>query len=257
MKTNGTTFIAALALMGLAWASSAQEQEAPPPPPGATAPGEPRGRRPPPPWGRRGGPDPAASGSLSSAPAGKSEAEKQVLAVLDDMDENQRQGHAPNVQREEGRLLRLLAESAGAKHVVEIGTANGYSTIWLCLGLLPTGGKLTTYEIDPKIAAVARANFKRAGVDKIATVVEGDAHVEAPKLKEPIDILFLDADKEGYVDYLAKLLPRVRPGGLIVAHDMNQRMADPRYLKAITANPELESVFLNTFWGLGVTLKKH
>jgi caffeoyl-CoA O-methyltransferase len=252
MKTNCTMFIAALALAVSAWTTKAQEEGAPPAQPGRQTPGQPGGRRPPAPWGGRGG----ESGSLSSAPAGKSEAEKQVLAVLDDMDKNQREGHAPNVQREEGRLLRLLAECTGAKHVVEIGTANGYSTIWLCLGLQNTGGKLTTYEIDPQIATVARANFKRAGVEKIATVVEGDAHQEAPKLKEPIDILFLDADKEGYLDYLNKLLPLVRPGGLVVAHDMNQRMADPRYLKAVNSNPELESVFLNTFWGIGVTLKK-
>jgi len=257
MKMNSNMFLVVLALAVSSWATQAQESGATSTPPDRPVPGQPGGRRGPPPWGGRDGSGPGASSSLSSAPAGKSEAEKQVLAVLDDMEKNQREGHAPNVQREEGRLLRLLAESTGAKHVVEIGTANGYSTIWLCLGLQSTGGKLTTYEIDPQLAAQARANFKQAGVDKIVTVVVGDAHVEAPKLKEPIDILFLDADKEGYVDYLEKLLPLVRRGGLVIAHDMNQRMADPRYLKAINSDPELESVFLNTFWGLGVTLKKH
>jgi caffeoyl-CoA O-methyltransferase len=256
MRTNYLVAITALALAGSAQNTTPQEASPPSAPPGVRTPAEPGPRRPPPPPGGRGGPGSAGSGLLAGEPAGKSEAEKKVLVVLDDMDKNQRQGHAPNVQREEGRLLRLLAESTGAKHVVEIGTANGYSTIWLCLGLQSTGGKLTTYEIDPHIAAVARANFKRAGVENIATIVEGDAHKETPKLKEPIDLLFLDADKEGYLDYFNKLLPLVRPGGLILAHDMNQRMADPRYVKAITANPELETVFLNTFWGLGVTLKK-
>ncbi len=255
MKNNSILFITALALAASAWAAAAQDNATPSPPP--AGPGEPGDYRPPPRWGGRGGPGQPGSSPFVTAPAGKSEAEKQVLAVLDDMERNQRQGHQQNVQREEGRLLRVLAESTGAKHVVEIGTANGYSTIWLCLGLQSTGGKLTTYEIDPRVAATARANFKRAGVDKIATVVEGDAHQEAPKLKESIDILFLDADKEGYLDYLNKLLPLVRPGGLIVAHDMNAGMADPRYVKAITGNPDLESVFLNTFWGVGVTLKKH
>jgi caffeoyl-CoA O-methyltransferase len=261
MKTSPNMFLLVLALAVSGWAIQAQQGGAPSPSPDRPIPGQPPSRRGSPPFGpSRGGRNasaPGQSSSPSAAPVGKSEVEKRVLAVLDDMEKNQREGHAPNVQREEGRLLRVLAESTGAKHVVEIGTANGYSTIWLCLGLQSTGGKLTTYEIDPQLAARARANFDQAGVDKIATVVVGDAHVEAPKLKEPIDILFLDADKEGYVDYLEKLSPLIRPGGLVIAHDMNQGMADPRYLKAINSSPDLESVFLNTFWGLGVTLKKH
>jgi hypothetical protein len=85
---------------------------------------------------------------------------------------------------------------------------------------------------------------------------EGDAHQEAPKLRDPIDLLFIDADKKGYADYLTNLLPLVRPGGLVVAHDINRGMADPQFLSAITTNPDLESVFLSTSWGLSVTLKK-
>jgi caffeoyl-CoA O-methyltransferase len=162
-----------------------------------------------------------------------------------------------NVPMEDGRLLRLLAEMSNAKHVVEIGTSNGYSGLWLLLGLRTTGGKLTTYEIDSYRASLARENFKRAGVDSIVTIVEGDAHEEVPKLKEQIDILFLDADKEGYIDYLNKLLPLVRPGGLVVAHNMNVGQADPRYVKAITTDPDLETIFLHMdAAGVGVTMKK-
>ncbi|MBM3334299.1 O-methyltransferase, partial [Candidatus Sumerlaeota bacterium] len=162
-----------------------------------------------------------------------------------------------NVPIEDGRLLRLLTEAAGAKHVVEIGTSNGYSGIWFCLALQATGGKLTTHEIDARRAQLARENFKRAGVANLVTLVEGDAHEEVKKLKDPIDVLFLDADKEGYVDYLDKLLPLVRPGGLVIAHNMTARQADPRYVKAITTNPDLETLFLNmTGSGVGVSLKK-
>jgi len=127
-----------------------------------------------------------------------------------------------NVPVLDGRLLRLLTETIGAKHVVEVGTSNGYSGIWLGLALQKTGGKLATYEIDADRASLARENFKRAGVDEVITLVEGDAHENVKKIKEPIDLLFLDADKEGYVDYLNKLLPLVRPGGLIVGHNINQ-----------------------------------
>jgi len=185
-----------------------------------------------------------------------SDREKAVLAVLDNMDRNQRRGSL-SVPMEDGRILRVLTESTGAKHVVEIGTSIGYSGLWFCLGLERTGGKLTTFEIDPGRAAQARDNFKRAGMEKIVTLVEGDAHDKVKELKEPVDILFLDADKEGYLDYLAKLLPLVRPGGLIVAHNMTPSLADPRYVKAITSNPELETIFLNLERsGIGVTLKK-
>ena len=186
----------------------------------------------------------------------KTEAEKKILNVLEDMHENQRRGMM-NISLEDGRLLRLLTEAAGAKSVVEIGTSNGYSGIWFCLALRSTGGKLITHEIDSGRAELARENFKRAGVEELITLVEGDAHNEVTKLKEPIDILFLDADKPGYIDYLNKLLPLVRPGGLILAHNMNSPAPDPRYIRAITTNPDLETVFLHMdAAGMGVTLKK-
>jgi predicted O-methyltransferase YrrM len=194
---------------------------------------------------------------VKSAPIPKTEAEKRILDVLDDMYRNERRGMM-NVPPEDGRLLRLLAETTGAGHIVEIGTSNGYSGIWLCLALRSTGGKLTTYEIDAGRAALARKNFKRAGVEKMVTLIEGDAHVEVTKLKEPIDILFLDADKAGYIDYLNKLLPLVRPGGLIVAHNMVYPPPDPRYISVVTTNPDLETLFLNMHAaGIGVTLKKN
>lgn len=201
----------------------------------------------------------AAEGTVPARegpPLPKSDEERRILSVLDDLDRNQRWGNM-NVPVEDGRLLRLLAESIGAKHAVEIGTSNGYSGLWLCLALRASGGRLTTYEIDARRAALARQNFKRAGVDHLVTLVEGDAHTEVTKLRAPIDLLFLDADKEGYLDYLNKLLPLVRPGGVIVAHNMSSPAPDPRYLRAITTNPNLETVFLNMqSAGVGVTLKK-
>ena len=101
-------------------------------------------------------------------------------------------------------------------------------------------------------------NFKRAGVEKIVTLVEGDAHKELAKLEGPVDMVFIDADKEGYTDYLKQLLPKLRPGGLILAHNVTshaQALAD--YFKAITTNPELETVFVNPqASGISLTLKK-
>jgi predicted O-methyltransferase YrrM len=194
------------------------------------------------------------SAAPQQPPIPVNEEEKKILSILDDMDRNQRRGMM-NVPIEDGRVLRLLTEAVGAKHVVEIGTSNGYSGIWFCLALRTTGGKLTTHDIDEGRAALARENFKRAGVDKIVTLVFGDAHETVKNLKEPIDVLFLDADKPGYIDYLNKLLPLVRPGGLILAHNVNMgQMQD--FIKAITTNPNLETVFQGQGQGLSVTLKK-
>jgi caffeoyl-CoA O-methyltransferase len=183
-------------------------------------------------------------------PVPANDEEKHILSVLEDMNRNQ-SGGMMNVPTLDGRILRLLTEATNAKHVVEIGTSNGYSGIWFCLALRTTGGKLTTHEIDEGRASLARENFKRAGVDKLVTLVMGDAHQTVTRLKEPIDILFIDADKSGYTDYLNKLLPLVRPGGLILAHNIDSVSQD--FITAITTNPVLETIQTE---GVTVTLKK-
>jgi len=208
--------------------------------------------------GRRRGPEGGGMRDRQEQqPTINSKAEAKIMSVLEDMNQNQGRGMM-NVPPEDGRLLRLLTETAGAKHIVEIGTSNGYSGIWFCLGLRATGGKLTTHEINAERAALARENFKRAGVEDIVTLVEGDAHSEVTKLKGPIDIVFIDADKAGYMDYLNKVLPLVRPGGLILAHNTtNAGSAMQDYIKSITTNPKLETIFLHKEGsGVGVTLKK-
>jgi caffeoyl-CoA O-methyltransferase len=187
----------------------------------------------------------------------QAEMEAKISNVLEEMYRDERPG-AWNVTPEDGRLLRVLTEAIGAKQVVEIGTSHGYSAIWFCLALQTTGGRLITHEIDPDRVSLARENFKRAGVEHIVTLVEGDAHKTVTMLKGPIDILFLDADKAGNIDYLNKLLPLVRPGGLILAHnttDLESLMQD--YLEAVTTNPGLVTIFLHRGdFGIGVTLKK-
>jgi predicted O-methyltransferase YrrM len=121
------------------------------------------------------------------------------------------------------------------------------------MALQKTGGRLTTFEYDAGRAATARQHFKEAGVDSIVTIVEGNAHQTISRLKAQIDVLFIDADKEGYVDYLNKLLPLVRPGGLILAHNVG--MAGD-YDRLVTSNRSLETLFYMEGGGLGITLKK-
>jgi predicted O-methyltransferase YrrM len=184
----------------------------------------------------------------------RSAAEERVLKVLAEM---RRTGSTYlSVPEEDGRMLRLLTEAAGAKNVVEIGTSTGYSGLWFCLALLGTQGRLTTFEIDAGRAATARRHFEQAGVADRVTVIVGDAHQTVAKLKEPIDVVFLDADKEGYVDYLQKLRPLVRPGGLLLAHNVGMAGVDA-YVREVARDPALDTVFHMQGGGLAITVKKH
>jgi len=203
---------------------------------------------------RRSGPRAEARTPIENVPLPKDEEEKKVLDSL----QQSRQGpRYANVSEADGRLLRLLAETSGAKLVVEIGTSTGESGTWFALALRKTGGKLITHEIDPGRAAIAAENFKKAGVDDLITIVLGNAHEKVKDIEGPIDILFLDADKSGYLDYLDKLVPKIRPGGLIIAHNMVYPSPDPKYLEAITKNPDFETSFLLMDGaGVGVTMKK-
>jgi predicted O-methyltransferase YrrM len=189
--------------------------------------------------------------SLASQSLARDDAERRILATLGSIASNQET--YLSVPAQDGMALRLLAETAGAKNIVEVGTSTGYSGLWLCLALRSTGGHLTTFEIDPGRAAMAAKHFKEAGVNQMVTIVQGDAHANLTKLKGPVDLVFIDADKEGYLDYLNKLLPLVRPGGLILAHNI-ETASD--YVNAVAKNADLETIFYMQGGGLGVTVKK-
>ncbi|MGQ9917500.1 MAG: O-methyltransferase [Bryobacteraceae bacterium] len=192
-----------------------------------------------------------ASAAGSGLPLASTDSEKRILGVLQDAWDSG--ATYANVPHADGRMLRLLAETSGAKRVVEIGTSTGISGLWFCLALHKTGGRLTTFEYDTRRAATARRHFEQAGVAQLVTIVEGDAHQTITRLNDPIDILFLDADKEGYVDYLNRLLPLVRPGGLVLAHNIDMV---PDYDRAVNSNPALETEYFREGGGLSITLKK-
>src|ERR1700748_3310990 len=106
-----------------------------------------------------------------------------------------------NVSAVQGKLLHMLARIQGSRNILEIGTLGGYSTIWLARAL-PTDGHLISLELDPKHAAVARANLARAGGANVAEIRLGRAADSLQKLVAekggPFDLIFIDADKQGY-----------------------------------------------------------
>jgi predicted O-methyltransferase YrrM len=125
----------------------------------------------------------------------------------------------PIVDAQVGALLRVLALAVGARRILEIGTAIGYSGIWLA-GALPEGGMLLTLEADEKRARIARANFERAGLAGRASVVLGDARRTVAKVAGPFDLIFLDADKQLYTLLLDRIVELLRPGGLLITDNV-------------------------------------
>jgi len=166
------------------------------------------------------------------------------------------------VSPSQGKLLALLVQALGARRVLEIGTLGGYSTIWMGRAL-PPDGHLLTLELDPTHAAVATANLARAGLSGAATVCVGPANEtlrELAKIGEaPYDLVFIDADKTGYPEYLELILPLVRQGSLIIADNVvrkgsvaDEASADAndqairRYLELVAAHPRLSATVLQT-----------
>jgi len=132
--------------------------------------------------------------------------------------EGEKQG-LPLVDAEVGALLRVLATAVGATRILEIGTAIGYSGIWLA-GALPADGMLVTMEKDQKRAAQARENFVRAGLADRVNVMIGDASRMLAKVSGPFDLIFQDGDKPSYLSMLDRLVGLIRPRGLLVTDNV-------------------------------------
>jgi predicted O-methyltransferase YrrM len=174
---------------------------------------------------------------------------------------------AINVSPAQGKLLHLLARAHGARNILEIGTLGGYSTIWLARAL-PAGGRLITLEANPKHAAVARANIAHAGLTRLVELRLGRAIETLPQLAAehlgPFDLIFIDADKPGYPDYLFWALELSQPGSLIIADNVvrngevaNAASTDPnvqgvrRYNALLAAEPRVTATVLQTVGSKG------
>ncbi|MBO6576814.1 MAG: O-methyltransferase [Rhodothermales bacterium] len=166
-----------------------------------------------------------------------------------------------------GKLLTLMVRISGARRVLEIGTLGGYSTIWLAKGL-PADGHITSLELEESHAAVARENLKAAGFDHLTNIRVGPASETLRAFQseeaEPYDLIFLDADKKGYPDYLAASLELSRPGTLIIADNIvkggavfDETESDPdldglrTFLKDVADNPLLDAAGIQTVGSKG------
>jgi len=169
---------------------------------------------------------------------------------------------AINVSPNQGKLLMLLARIQRAERILEIGTLGGYSTIWLARGM-GNGGRLITLELESRHAEVARQNLARAGLLSAVEIRVGPAMESLKQLSsrraEPFDLIFIDADKEGYPDYLEWSLKLSRPGTLLIADNVvrkgeiiDEKSKDTRvqgarkFLELLGANPRLTATAIQT-----------
>jgi caffeoyl-CoA O-methyltransferase len=130
------------------------------------------------------------------------------------------------VSEEDGRFLRVLIAARGAKSILEIGAASGYSGIWLGLGARESGGRVVAVEYDPQRAKEAAANIRLAGLTDVVQVVHGDAFKEIPKLPGTFDFVFLDAWKPDYKKFFDMVFPRMNPGGVFTAHNVVNKKSE-------------------------------
>lgn len=165
----------------------------------------------------------------------------------------------------QGKLLMLLAQMSGAKHILEIGTLGGYSTIWLARAL-PADGKLVTLEVDRKHARVAAENLERAGLADKVDIKVGPAKdsLEAMKAGDPFDFVFIDADKQGNVHYVDEAIRLGRVGTTIIVDNVIREGAiidtgnvDPRVIgtrklyEHVASHPRLNATAIQTVGGKG------
>jgi predicted O-methyltransferase YrrM len=178
----------------------------------------------------------------------------------------------PLIDAEVGALLRVLATAVNATKILEIGTAVGYSGIWLA-GALPPGGMLLTMEMNAKRAGEARDNFARAGLSERVSVLVGDARRMISKVAGPFDLIFQDGDKQLYSPLLDRLVALLRPRGLLIAdnvlwdgevvpgfkpkaeRDPDDTRAIADYNERVASHPHLTTAIVPMRDGLAISVK--
>ena len=161
------------------------------------------------------------------------------------------------VSEEDGRFLRVLVATRGARSVLEIGAASGYSGIWLGLGTRESGGRVVAIEYDPQRAKEAADNVRKAGLEDVVRVIRGDAFAEIPRLQGTFDLVFLDAWKPDYKKFFDMVFPRLNPGGVFVAHNVvNKKNEMEPFLRTILGHPSLfTSIVSPSGEGMSVSYK--
>jgi predicted O-methyltransferase YrrM len=161
-----------------------------------------------------------------------------------------------NITPDTGRLLWILVVSTGAKRVLEIGTSNAVSTIWLADAVRRTGGSVVTLERSPSKIEMARKNLAETGMAECVEIKEGEALATLRTLPGPFDLVFLDADRPQYLAYLEEVVPKIKKGGILVTDNVISHAEELKaFLGRVKSHPELFSVTLPVGKGEELTYK--
>ena len=162
-----------------------------------------------------------------------------------------------NISRQTANFLSILIKATNSKNILEIGTSNGYSGIWIAKALKVTGGKLTTIEFWDKRLCLAEENFKKCGVDDIITTKLGSACDILPTLNENFDFVFIDANKSEYIKYFDIIHPKLNKGGIIAADNITSHAEKVQpFVDKISSHSEYQAQILDLPAGLLLALKQ-
>ena len=161
-----------------------------------------------------------------------------------------------NITPDTGRLLWILVRLARPRRILEVGTSNAYSTIWIADAARAVGARVVTLEVNPDKARLARQNLARAGVADVVEIVEGPAQEALARLSGPFEIVFLDADRASYLGYLEAVLPKMPAEALLVADNVISHASElADYLVRVKSHPDRFSVTLPVGKGEEVSFK--
>ncbi len=197
----------------------------------------------------------AVSGCVAQETAEQRELDERVQKFLEG---NKQKWQDLNVPYEDGRVLHNLIIANNYQSALEIGTSTGHSTIWIAWALSKTGGKLTTLEIDKKRQKEAIENLAAVGLSDVVDFRLGDAHELVKELEGPFDFVFLDADKDWYVQYFKDVDPKLKVDGRFTAHNVLQSMQGiAEYLDFVNGYPDYETTVDKTSSsGIAISHKK-
>jgi caffeoyl-CoA O-methyltransferase len=189
--------------------------------------------------------------------------DEKVMAFLGKMRNRWRDWNVPEA---DGRILHDIIVQNQYKRALEVGTSTGHSAVWIAWALSKTGGKLITIEIDEDRYRQALANFKEAGLSNTIEARNADAHQLVKDLPGPFDFVFIDADKNWYINYAKALIPKIEPGGCLAAHNVEERASayaggylsdTDRYFQYMRDRPDFETrVHPGSRAGIAMSYKK-
>lgn len=192
--------------------------------------------------------------------------EERLLTLLAELEQKGREHDARqtehskkmlNLEPDTAQLVHILARSGGAKRILEIGTSNGYSTIWLASVAAENGGRVTTIDVSADKQTMARENLRRAGLLDFVEFLLGKANTIVKELAGPFDVVFIDADRTGAAENLKVLMPKLAPSVLLLADNVHSHPEEiAGYLAAVKKLEEFEHVVVPIGKGLSVAYRR-